>query len=60
MIGNIIAYTLVLCFALPGVCGLVATVLAMRKKEYDDAVTLFYPSTVLLAVALFFAWVWGI
>ncbi|KQY39987.1 hypothetical protein [Rhizobium sp. Root483D2] len=60
MIGNIIAYTLVICFALPGVCGLVATGVAMRKKEYDDAVTLFCPSTVLLTIGLFFAWVWGI
>lgn len=60
MIGNIIAYTLVFCFALPGAFGLVATWLAMRKQKHDDVVKLFYPSTLLLAVGLFFAWVWGI
>lgn len=60
MIGNIIAYTLVLCFALPGVCGLVATGVAMWKHQHNDVVKLFYPSTVLLSAGLFFAWVWGI
>jgi len=60
MIANIIAYTIVAAFALPGFGGLGASVLALRKKQFEDSVKLFYPSIVLLAVALLFAWMWGI
>ncbi|MDQ0319996.1 hypothetical protein QO002_002134 [Pararhizobium capsulatum DSM 1112] len=60
MIGNIIAYTIVGAFGLPGALGLVATVVAARKEKYDDSVKLFWPSIIMLAIALVFAWMWGI
>lgn len=60
MIGNIIAYTIVAIFGCLGAYGFGSSINQVCKGEPKEAAEVFWPSMALLAIGLFFAWMWGI